>query len=46
MGRKHPYKIDCDSLSEGDLVCIAAMMHERLPSFGAVGGVPRGGLQG
>lgn len=38
------WKINCDALTPDDWRTIAAVSAERLPGFGAVVGVPRGGL--
>lgn len=44
-GEKSGIKIDCDALTDDDLDTIAWMLRGRLPSFGSVEGVPRGGLR-
>jgi hypothetical protein len=44
-GEKTFFKLDCDHLSDDDLECVAYMAWCLLPSFGAVEGVPRGGLR-
>jgi orotate phosphoribosyltransferase len=38
------WRINCDSLTSGDWKALAVMLAERLPPFGRVVGVPRGGL--
>ena len=38
------WKIDCDTLGLEDWECIASVVANHLPVFGAVEGVPRGGL--
>jgi orotate phosphoribosyltransferase len=43
-GSKAAWKIDCDALTNGDWAALALMLAERLPPFGQVVGVPRGGL--
>lgn len=44
-GSVSSFKIDCDALTDDDIAALAAMLYERLPSFGNVEGVPRGGLR-
>lgn len=44
-GGVSPWKIDCDALTDEDTATLAAMLYERLPSFGAVEGIPQGGLR-
>lgn len=44
-GRFDKFKIDCDALSDEDIATIARMLVDRLPPFGEVEGVPRGGLR-
>lgn len=44
-GARTTWKIDCDALTPADLSTIAALIAERLPAFGSVEGVPRGGLR-
>ena len=39
------WKIDCDALSDADIETLALMLVEQLPTFGAVEGVPQGGLR-
>ncbi len=39
------WKIDCDALSDADIKTLAQMAYEKLPQFGEVIGVPRGGLR-
>lgn len=40
-----PFKIDCDALTDKDIEAAAFMLAPLLPPFGAVEGVPRGGLR-
>lgn len=44
-GERSYFKIDCDALSDSDLVCVAWLLSQRLPPFGEVEGVPSGGLR-
>lgn len=44
-GRRSTFKIDCDALTWGDLEALANLITKRLPSFGSVEGIPRGGLR-
>lgn len=43
-GQKSTWKIECDALTPEDWAGLAAMAVQFLPAFGAVLGVPRGGL--
>ena len=43
-GARSDFKIDCDALSDTDLATLAYLMFTRLPPFGYVHGVPRGGI--
>jgi hypothetical protein len=44
-GGSAEYKIECDALTDADVECLSHLLLQRLPSFGAVEGVPRGGLR-
>ena len=44
-GASSNFKIDCDALTDADVQTVAMLLKERLPSFGSVEGVPRGGLR-
>lgn len=44
-GKTLPYKIECDSLTNDDIECLARMITEIVPPFSEVEGVPRGGLR-
>lgn len=43
-GAKSSWKIECDSISPSEWAALAKMASEILPPFGAVEGVPRGGV--
>jgi orotate phosphoribosyltransferase len=43
-GAKSRWKIECDALSADDWAGLAAIAVQHLPPFGAVMGVPRGGI--
>jgi hypothetical protein len=42
-GEPSAWKIECDALTDADIETLALMLVERLPTFGAVEGVARGG---
>ena len=44
-GQTSLFKIDCDALTDEDIDTIALMLVHRLPEYGAVEGVPTGGLR-
>jgi len=44
-GKESPWKIDCDALTNEDWLAVAQIARLLLPGFGAVEGVPRGGLK-
>lgn len=44
-GELTDWKIECDALTDQDYDALARMLAQRLPAFGAVEGVPRGGLR-
>ena len=43
-GQKSTWKLECDALSPDDWAGLAAIAVQHLPPFGAVVGVPRGGI--
>jgi orotate phosphoribosyltransferase len=43
-GKKSNFKIECDALTQEDWEAVAAIIAPKLPKFGIVIGVPRGGL--
>ena len=43
-GARSRWKIECDAITPAGWAALAAMAAERLPPFGPVYGVPRGGL--
>lgn len=44
-GRESIFKIDCDHLTDDEVEAGCALLAKFLPSFGAVSGVPTGGLR-
>lgn len=42
-GQRSFFKIDCDALTSTELSCLARLVVDRVPPFGAVVSVPRGG---
>lgn len=44
-GAKSFFKIECDALTDTDIECLARLAVDRVPPFGEVMGVPRGGLR-
>lgn len=44
-GKKSAWKLECDSLTDADIVTLAAMIRQLVGPFGSVEGVPRGGLR-
>lgn len=44
-GAKSFFKIEADALTDGDIQCLARLALDRVPPFGKVIGVPRGGLR-
>jgi orotate phosphoribosyltransferase len=44
-GAKSKFKIDCDALTDAEILTLAALIVERVRPFKEVYGVPRGGLR-
>lgn len=44
-GRTSGYKVDCDELSDEDIQALARIIHDNIPFFAWVEGVPTGGLR-
>lgn len=44
-GQPLNWKIECDALTDADIETLAFMLAEKLPAFGKVTGIPRGGLR-
>lgn len=44
-GRRSSFKIECDNLTDAEVAAGCALLAKVLPPFGAVAGVPRGGLR-
>jgi len=44
-GKESTWKIDCDALLDEELEAIANIARDNLPHFGAVHGIPTGGLR-
>ena len=44
-GDQSAFKIECDALTDTDLEALAFLIAERVGAFGAVEGVPEGGLR-
>lgn len=44
-GLKLPFKIDCDALTDDDIAVCAQLIHDLVPPFSRVEGVPNGGLR-
>ena len=44
-GDMSTWKIDCDVMGDDEVITVAMMLREMLPSFGDVEGIPMGGLR-
>ena len=44
-GEKSRWKIDCDALTDADIATLALMIVQCVPEFGAVAGIPHGGVR-
>ncbi len=44
-GARSFFKLECDSLTDGDIACLARLVRELIGPFKSVEGVPRGGLR-
>jgi orotate phosphoribosyltransferase len=44
-GRRSSFKIECDDLTDAEVAAMCALLVKVLPAFGAVSGVPTGGLR-
>lgn len=44
-GNQSFFKLDCDALTDDDILACAVLLHRRLPEFGRIEGVPAGGLR-
>lgn len=44
-GVRSSFKIECDSLTDGDWECLALLLSTRLPAFGSVEGIATGGTK-
>lgn len=44
-GETSNFKIECDALTDADWATLADMIADRTPPFGAVYGIPRGGIK-
>ena len=44
-GRRSSFKIECDDLTDAEVAAMCALLVKVLPPFGAVSGVPTGGLR-
>lgn len=44
-GRRSPFKIECDHLTDEEVDAACALLAKVLPPFGSVSGVPTGGLR-